>query len=374
MGILFLVPYVPIPRISKRIEIASSVNPVTLVYWDRGTDNNRLFNLSDNVDQTRIFVKSNEGNPVKRILPTVKFSMAALKILKNKNPDCIHVTKIDMILLVNLYCFLYKKNPKIVYEISDIHKMALNQSKDIKSKIIKGLISMIEGICSKRVDSLIVTSELFWEEYYYKWIPKEKVIFLPNTPNPELFQNYKMKKNGKFTIGFIGKIRYKKQIKLLIDASRKIDFNILIAGNGIDLREISEYSSGMENVKIHGAYNYDLEIADLYNSVDCIFSMYDTEIENVKIALPNRLYEASLCKVPIIVSKDTILGDIVNEYGIGVSVEDNNIMDLINKIKMLQSANFSSEIALNCEKFYEENKADVGNLKLMELYNNLLRG
>lgn len=367
MSIVFLVPYVPIPRMIKRINTACEICETSVIYWNRGTDVIENMKLPKEVKKYEIYQKSNEGKPLKRIGSTFKFCREAFKLLKKENPSCIHVTKTDMLFLVWIYCITKKNKPKIIYEVSDLHEFALNRSKNPLKIILRNILKFIEKIGCTVVDKLIVTSESFWEVYYKKWIKKEDVIFLPNTPPEEVFSEYRKKEGGKFTIGFIGKVRYKEQIKMMIDAANACDINVFIAGNGVDLEEIKDYSYNMNNVEIYGAYNYSEEIAKLYGKVDCIYSVYDTNVSNVSIALPNRLYEAAICSVPIIAARGTELSKIIEENGIGVSVKDGNISELIEAINNIKDKNdFYSH--KNFIQFYETWNYKKVNQKLIKIY------
>lgn len=371
MSIVFLIPYIPIPRMIKRINTAYTIDTTSVIFWDRGTDIIENLTLPRNVVAHRILVSANEGNPFKRIGATIKFCTKAYKKLKSENPKCIHVTKTDMLILVWLYCITKRNKPYVIYEVSDIHKLALNRSNSIIKILIKKILYLLEYIGFKVVDKLIVTSESFWTVYYKKMISKEDMIFLPNTPREEVFETYKPKSTGKFCIGFIGKVRYKKQIKMLIDVSKDIDIDVLIAGNGIDLDEIIEYSRNFNNVSIFGSYSYEQEISDLYGRIDCVFSMYDSNIQNVQIALPNRLYEAALCGLPLIVSEGTELANIVESEGLGLVVKDNDIDGLISALNKLKDESYRKNISEHCKDYYEKWRYNVVNVKLSDLYNEI---
>ena len=118
----------------------------------------------------------------------------------------------------------------------------MNNSKAPIDVIIKSLLRLTEYVACKVVDSLIVTSPFFWSEYYYKWISEDKVLFIPNTPEEHVFNTYHKKQGGRFRLGFIGKVRYEKQLKMMIDAANKADIDVLIAGNGICLDKIADYA------------------------------------------------------------------------------------------------------------------------------------
>jgi glycosyltransferase involved in cell wall biosynthesis len=67
---------------------------------------------------------------------------------------------------------------------------------------------------------------------------------------------------------------------------------------------------------------------------------------NNKIALPNKLYEAMYFQVPIITSKGTYLGELVDEYGIG------NIVKCCDKEELLNTmTSMNTNIIL--KNFYE---------------------
>ena len=66
-----------------------------------------------------------------------------------------------------------------------------------------------------------------------------------------------------------------------------------------------------------------------------LYAVYDASNPNVKIALPNKLYESVYCEIPIIVAKGTYLAEIVNQWGVGVSVSHNDPFDLEEQLKQL---------------------------------------
>lgn len=372
MTISFVIPYVPIPRIIKRINTAKEIDDVNLIYWDRGTEDAKSTFEDPEVDVTNISLNANEGKPIKRIYQSLIFIIKVVRHLISVKPEIIHVTKTDMLLAVYLYSIITKKKTKIVYEVSDIHKFALNDSGTYFQNIIKKILFYVEKKTFVRVNKLIVTSPYFYDYYYKRLISRERVLYLPNTPERIVFEDYNKTVNSTFTVAYIGKVRYVEQIKNLIDVSTAANINVLIAGNGIGLDEIISYSKKMSNVYIHGAYNYEDEIAYLYSQADAIYSVYDIEITNVKIALPNRLYEAAYCGLPLIVSKSTYLEKIVNENNLGISVDPYSKEDLLKKIRSLKYADMN-KYKMSGKNFYEKFNSKNNYIKLSKMYNELKR-
>ena len=66
-----------------------------------------------------------------------------------------------------------------------------------------------------------------------------------------------------------------------------------------------------------------LEITSIYADVDLIWSVYDTSLQNVRIAMPNKFYEVILSRIPIVVAENA-LANRVYKAGIGICVPCDN--------------------------------------------------
>lgn len=225
-----------------------------------------------------------------------------------------------------------------------------------------------------KISKLILTSPYFWNAYFEKFLDESKYLFIPNAPSKKIFNEYEKKVHDNFTIGFIGSVRYVPQLKMLIDAVEELnkDIQVFIAGSGPGYAEIAEYSRDKSFVDIYGPYNYEKEIVSLYEKVDCIYSVYNIELENVKIALPNRLYESIVCELPIIAAKGTVLGDFIQDKMIGITVKYNDKEEL--KKELLRMVKSKKDMELyrgNCkrikEDYYYENNSKV----LLNAYENI---
>lgn len=365
MDIIFLLSHKPDPRMNKRLQISKDAFETALIFWNRGTVDIWDIYHSD-IKNFEINIKANYINPLKRIIPTIRFGYQAYREIKKLNPKCLYVSNIDMLFIAVFYVLKESKyDVQIVYEIADLNKLIIDDQKTTTKKIAQLILKNIEKRLCRYINTLIITSERFYQDYYVDFISKSKVLFMPNMPKVEVFKNYSKKTSGKFTIGFIGAIRYKKQMKMLIEAAEKADVNVFFAGAGLD-DEIEKLSKHKPHVKYIGKYNYEKEVAYLYGQVDCIFAVYDANLYNVRIALPNKLYEAIYCELPIIVSKGTYLADLVNKMGVGVAVNHDNLEDLVNELtKLSKDKNYLYQFVNNCRK----NKTLIKN----DNYNNKLR-
>lgn len=369
LDIMYMFPNTPEPRNENIVNLVKHEYKTGIMYWKK-TPEKEVYTLDD-CNVYEVSVRANDHNPLKRIFPTIKYYKKALRLLKEKTPKCIHVSKVDSMFLAWFYKVFSKVKPYIIYDISDLHTLAYNDNSDIKSRIIRKVLWKVEKLISKQVDYILITSPKFFDEYYNAFYDKDQVLFVPNAPDVSCFEGFQKKESGKYTLGFVGSVRYYDQMTKLIDVSKELDVNVLIAGSGEAEQKLREYAKRNENVTIYGKYDYKTEIRSLYEKIDCVYALYDTSIKNVRVALPNKLYEGAFCGLPFIASKGVYVAEIIEKYGFGIAAEDGNIDDLklaINKVKSLSN----EKVLLGCEHFSKENSFEENSRKLVSIYKELL--
>lgn len=360
MSIVFVLSHVPDPRMNKRINLLKGKYDTSLVCWNRKTvDIWRL--VHDDIEAKEISIKAAYTNPLNRIWPTCKFAIEVIRYLKQKQPRCIYTENVDMLLICGIYFIFTRIKPKIIYEIADLNKLIIDEPNGILKKLLRQTIIVTERFLCRYVNLLVLTSEKFYDIYFKDMISKEKVFYMPNMPKLYAFGSYKRKSSGDFTVGFIGAIRYKDQIKMLIKAAENSNVNVLFAGAGLD-DEIEFLCAGKPNIEYHGKYDFDTKIASLYGKCDCIYAVYNADLNNVKVALPNKLYESIYCEIPIIVAKGTYLAELVEQMGVGVAVSHTNVSELEQLLKKLSSNKEYYDKLVNACK---EHKPEIN----IELYN-----
>ena len=347
MKISFLLSFIPNPRMERRIKLLKNKYKLSLIYWNRNFVAKKVIIENVKIHEVKVKADFNLKHLVKRLFNTFKFRSRALKLLKEIDPEIIYVQNIDMLSIA--YKYQKQKSVKIIYEIADISSLVIDKQKGIINKVFSFLLKARERKYLKKTNLLVITSPKYYEEYFYRLITIDKVFYMPNIPDTKVFKNFKRKQSPPFTIGFIGVIRYENEIKMLIDAAEKAKVNVFIAGNSFT-DEIKRYSDGKDFVTYYGAYNYKEEISMLYSRIDCIYAVYDTKKKNVRLALPNRLYEAIYLELPIIVSKDTYLEEVVKRLNVGESVDPNDAGELYKAlIKLKTDKDFYNNFVLSCK-------------------------
>lgn len=148
-------------------------------------------------------------------------------------------------------------------------------------------------------------------------------------------KNATLKAGQPYTIGYIGLVNYGKQNEALANAFANSE-NVTLKFKGTIEKSchIKEYceKNNITNVIFTGRYN-NSEKAKLYDDIDMINAVYGNNSLVVTTALPNKLYDCIIYKKPIIASKGTYLGELAENFNIGLAIdtEEDDISSVINE-------------------------------------------
>ena len=167
-----------------------------------------------------------------------------------------------------------------------------------------------------------------------------------------------------WNIGFVGAVRHEKENENILDEFRndkRFKFSYYgVFNNGCRLDSYCQ-KHNVENVRFYGAFD-NTDKPNIYESIDIINSVYESQTFGEGYSVPNRLYDAILFKKPMIVFEDTYIAQIVQKYKLGLVVKKYGHV----KNELLQYvSNFDKE---------EFNQICEGLLCKVDQDQNLLRG
>lgn len=346
--ITFITTYIPNPRTNKKIEIAKKLDSVSVICVKRKSMN--LWTPDREGVDYHIFECDMPSiqHPFKRLYYNLRYNRYVSQKLNALKPKCIYLCGIDCKSVALRY---QKKNgAKLLYEIADIRECFLSN----KKSIITRFMTWYEKRLLSKVSLLVLTSDQFYKSYYCNLIKEDKVFFFPNIPDMTVFEGFHKEKHNVFTIGFVGALRYLNQLKNLVDSTADLPVRVIFAGGGATKEmeeDIKNYCKSNNKCVFWGKYDYKKDIISIYKTIDCIYSVYDADNANVRIALPNKLYEAVYCEIPIIVAKKTYLSNIVEKYNIGFAVSHTDVSELKDAINgLLTNKEKYETYVLNCHK------------------------
>lgn len=332
---LFLCTGIPLPAMLDMISYAkkSGLKPL-LVLLDRGEKDLIIDTSSIDYEVLRIAVgyKSLE---LKRFLSLFGLMLKIEKvILRNLKSGGIIVTaSLDMLFFARLATVF--RVYKIRHQVRDLHSLQLGEG--VTSSVLK----LFERILLLRVEKIIVSSPKFATDYYQNLYSGE-VVLLENVPRKAVWNGFKRRSRGnnEFVIGYVGILRYKDSLYMLIDTVEKLvkeglNIKVVFAGGGMgsDLADIQGRIKVRGVFEFSGPYEYSKDIKRLYQDLDLIYAVYDEYDRNCQIAMPNKFYEAIISRIPLLVAANTFVGEQTLKLNIGEVVSLSNRSDLYDLLR-----------------------------------------
>lgn len=327
--IVIITPTSSQPRFHKRISALAKFSKVIIFSFRRGLYEVNNFHPEANVyDLGYIKDRSYFG----RIYPIIK----AIITLKKNIPTRYNNIQFYAFSIDCLFIAIASGIKEGVLEVGDL--ILLNTS----NKWFRSTEKMI----FKFINGLILTSKEYYNQYYKNLYNNSKTsfYFIENKVPKEIISFRVLDKKilshriKPITIGLIGFLRYEMPIIRLIKFIKRNPklVTLRVFGDGPCKTLVQEHLS--DNIKFYGSFKNPSELHHVYNQIDINYVVYDARNLNVRLAIPNKLYESAFFAVPIICSSNTYLSKIVNKWQIGCDVEtttqeqfDNDMFKVINE-------------------------------------------
>jgi len=338
--IVIITPSSSQPRYHKRISVLSKLSDTIIFTFRRGLYETNIFQPGVRVHD---FGRIPDKNYLQRIFPFIR----AIYLLSRNLPSGyksvqFYTFNVDGLLIAKLAGI-----KKGYFEVGDIfHTSRFNFAmKRIEKLIVNG------------VSGLILTSSKYYTEYYKNILTstnKTSVYIIENKvdsrleggrPTIKTILNY-----SPITIGLVGLLRYPEPILRLVNfVKRYPDLTKLkVFGDGHELCKSLISKNVCENIEYFGSYKSPNDLLNIYNQIDVNYVVYDYRKINVRLALPNKLYESAYFGVPIICGVQTYLGFLAKKWGIGGSIRIENQHDFDNDMMQVLNYNWLIQASTNC--------------------------
>lgn len=288
-----------------------------------------------------------------------------VKLLEYR-PEVVHACDMDTFPPAYIYKVLLRK--KLVFDVFDRYGMALIPQ---RFKKLNCVINYLEELFSKHSDALIVAGgDKVLRTFRSK--PKIHEVLL-NCPHDYFEGNTNQNaenENHDFRLVYTGGIRKDRALEAITQTLIDLDMvTFLVAGPIID-SEVLETIQKSKRVEYFGV----LEPKDalfLEARSDVLLALYNPKIFWNNITLPNKLFEAMMCGIPIITNTSA---EIVSQTRCGLIVEYDNINQIKDAIKTLKdNPKLRDELGDNGRRAFLENyNWNIMEKRLYHLYENLL--
>jgi len=289
-----------------------------------------------------------------------------LRAIKNK-PKIIHCHD-TMVLPAGVLIKIFTKS-KLIY---DAHELESN--KNGQTAILSKATLYIERKCWHYIDHFISVSPSIITWYENKLGAKSNSLILNS---PYIKENFSITEkyfhrlydipHDKLIFIYLGAFGYGRGINIILSAfsNEKINSHVVFIGYGFLENKIKEASEKYSHIHLHKPIPHE-EIVPLVKNANIGLCL----IENVSLSdyysLPNKLFEYSFARLPVLASNFPNISKIVNQYKLGKCCEVNTD-SVINTIIEFEKSPPSPVIADLTELGWEKQAE-----KLTNLYQTLL--
>ena len=335
----------PDPRVYK--EGKSLVDhgfKVTVYAWDRECryPENEVV---EGIYVNRVHVRSKYENLfIFVITAPIFWILASLRTL-SRDVNIIHCHDFDTA-TVGVLVKLLTRNTKIVY---DAHEYYPAMVVDQIPSVLFALLVWVDKVFMRIADCVIIPCE----ERKKLYTSAKDLIVVPNTP--KLVDVPMRAKQKEFSVFYGGGLSKENGILVIVNAMMGIQYaKLILAGDGPLRHVIERISKKKDNIKYLGLVSQ-REVLENLAYADATFVFYEPTNINKVYSASNKLFEAMMVGVPVIVNEETKPSKMVKEYDCGVVVPYGDIQTLRREIIRLESdPSLRKRLGRNGKKVFRE--------------------
>lgn len=335
---IYLAPYV-----RRYISILNNCQ-ADLIYWDRFDMEESLEGFNNKIYRhiNKMSHINAEVSQIEKIKKYYKFANYVKRICKKEEYDYIIIFQPMMALMYTITkCFTGMK--KVIVDVRDFTYEHSALFRYIERKLFNK-------------SRFIIISSPFYKEFLP---PKVKYVVMENMNpvSPEVIRETRSvdkKEIKKIKIGYIGLVRFVEQnIKIIEKFAGDDRFELLYIGKGSEVFEEYIKENKINNITLISQFD-PKETEKHFASVDLIQNIYGTGRDKLKYALSNKLYYAAMLGKPILVSPNTCMEKVAQQYKIGFSCDEND--------EMLAEKVYEYYRSIEWEEFYSKCDSFIHNV------------
>jgi len=217
--------------------------------------------------------------------------------------------------LVGTLAGLLRPSRIIIWDISDVQHRLLGKS------VLSRLLRTVEAALIKRCQRLVLSSDAFWNNYYSRRVPAERVSIIENLLEGSPPQVSRLPPTDTLNIIYSGIIRSDALMRLILDSAALCQggatFHLWGSFHPAIRRATLDEIERNTNVIYHGPYD-ERDLESLYGDMHVTFGMVDIDAnDNERWLLSNRLYQAGAFRCPIVATRGSKVGEAAAERKLG---------------------------------------------------------
>jgi glycosyltransferase involved in cell wall biosynthesis len=194
----------------------------------------------------------------------------------------------------------------LVYDIHDLY------ASFFAAPALQRAVNAIDERMRRAADGLVIVNERFLQ---FPGIDRQRTVVVMNVPSAEGSGTGSGTDSGLF---YAGNLDHHRDMRYALPVLRASGFPVEFAGDG-PLVETYRTMVPDGSVRLLGRIS-PAEVFERTARCKAVLALYDTRIENNRLASPNKLFDAMKYGKPSIVSADSVMGEIVRRHDCGVAV------------------------------------------------------
>ncbi|SDG43076.1 glycosyltransferase family 4 protein [Desulfosporosinus hippei] len=305
----------------------------------------------------------------KRLLNYFSFTFSSLwGILKAGPCDVLFVESPPLFLGMTAVLGSWLKRARLVFNVSDLWPESAVALGLVTNKTMIRMTEGLETWLYNRSWKLSAVTIGIRDTWINRGIPAEKVAFLPNGVNLDLFRPLlpdqefmdKLGLQDKFILAYTGTMGYAQGLETVLEAANLLrsepQYHFLFLGDGTEKPKLEEMAKEMKlsNVQFLGFQ----PVTDMprYLSLAAGSIIPLKKLKLFEGARPSKMFPAMGCAVPIIYSGEGEAVDLIRDAGAGLTVEPENPVEMAQAIRTLYNlSDRGKSMGDNGRRYVEEN-------------------
>ncbi|HWQ41208.1 MAG TPA: glycosyltransferase family 4 protein [Desulfosporosinus sp.] len=308
------------------------------------------------------------GHFWKRLLNYFSFTFSSLWGIFKAGPcDVLFVESPPLFLGMTAVLGSWLKRAHLVFNVSDLWPESAVALGLVTNKTMIRMTEGLETWLYNRSWKLSTVTLGIRETWLKRGIPADKISFLPNGVNLELFRalppdeelKQKLGLSGKFVLVYTGTMGYAQGLETLLEAANLLrsesQYHFLFLGDGTEKPKLEEMAKELEltNVQFLGFQ----PVTDMprYLSLAAGSIIPLKKLKLFEGARPSKMFPAMGCAVPVIYSGEGEAVDLIKEAGAGLTVEPENPKEMAQAIRSLyELSDKGKSMGENGRRYVEE--------------------
>lgn len=329
--------------LKEAVSLQQTGMSVTIVALHEGllAERESLNNIS--IHRIKLKTKNWPKNIFSHLIKYIEFNFTFFKTYKSCH--IIHCNDLNTLPIGVLAKLFFIKNIKLLY---DTHEYAINDVPNQSLMSIKFKF-YVEKYLIKYADAIITVSESIANAYQqlYK-IPKPSLVLncpsYSDTQKKDLFRKALGIREDQTIFLYQGRLSEGRGIKMIIDAFIALsdDKNVVVFMGYGPLESYVKKQASIHRVIFFKQGVSPESLMKYTSSADYGILFYENSCLNHQYALPNKLFEYLMGKIPILSSNLLEIENFIKKHNIGVSAETNTVNDFLKAITTIKDEDYST--------------------------------